>query len=183
MSEYGRLTLLAFGQYEPGGDINRQFYAPRLLSKSLPESLGRLAALEELGIRSNENLVQLPETLGECTALKRLSLPFCERLKSLPQTLSQCVALQYLALDMNTSLASLPDLSGLRYLNVSSNKSWDDPGFVHLKEWVDNGCKATTVDPTSLNQQLKERERIMEDRRQQARERQVMEHRRLTSGR
>jgi Leucine-rich repeat (LRR) protein len=91
---------------------------------SLPEGLGRLAALQVLILDHNQ-LSSVPESLGQLTALKSLYLHH-NRLDSLPESLGRLTALRWLDLSYN-KLSSVPEallghLAALQYLCLQHNQ-------------------------------------------------------------
>ncbi len=89
----------------------------------LPESLGRLTALQSLNLSWNQ-LTALPESLGQLTALRSLILSD-NQLTALPESLGRLTALQSLKLDRNQLTAlpeSLGQLTALQSLDLYSNE-------------------------------------------------------------
>ncbi len=76
---------------------------------TLPESIGKCAALKELACSSNQ-LVTLPDSLGNCAALQKI---WCSnnQLRTLPESIGKCAALQILICN-NNQLRTLPESLG-----------------------------------------------------------------------
>ena len=53
----------------------------------VPESMGQLAALTMLDLRSCSSLTRLPESMGQLTALTTLNLSGCDSLTGLPESM------------------------------------------------------------------------------------------------
>jgi Leucine-rich repeat (LRR) protein len=66
--------------------------------QQLPDAIGQLTALTNLGIAYCSIIQQLPEAIGQLTALSSLDLGYCSSLQHLPETLSQLTALSSLSL-------------------------------------------------------------------------------------
>ncbi|CAL4994030.1 unnamed protein product [Urochloa decumbens] len=62
----------------------------------LPESIGRLASLNELYIRDCNGITSLPESIGALTSLKELNISYCECITSLPESIQQLTKLERL---------------------------------------------------------------------------------------
>ncbi|MCB1117404.1 MAG: leucine-rich repeat domain-containing protein, partial [Chlamydiia bacterium] len=75
--------------------------------KALPDSIGGLTALKELGVSWNK-LESLPDAMGGLTALTRLHV--CgNKLKALPDSIGGLKALKVINLDGNELLTSIPE--------------------------------------------------------------------------
>ncbi|MFX0113212.1 MAG: leucine-rich repeat domain-containing protein [Candidatus Hodarchaeota archaeon] len=89
----------------------------------LPESIGNLAALQELILFSN-HLEALPESFGKLKSLRFLNL-VGNKLKTLPESFTELYSLQILYLNQN-KLSNLPKTFGclkkLQRLNLRNNR-------------------------------------------------------------
>ena len=101
----------------------------------VPESLGKLTALQGLSIFNNQ-LTTLPEALGKLTALQTLDLQY-NQLTTLPEALVKLTALQRLVL-FNNRLTTLPEslgqLAALQWLDLANKIS--DRGGVKITRRV-----------------------------------------------
>ena len=116
----GRLVALYLGP-------NRDFsFSYRI--RELPESIGRLDALQILGLGWNE-LEALPEAIGDLVNLEELRL-HDNRISSLPQAIGDLPRLEELLLGHN-ALHELPASTGyltsLRALHLNDNPLWELP--------------------------------------------------------
>lgn len=112
--------------------------------ESLPESIGDLASLEHLIIKSGK-LKELPENFGKLKNLKILDLSG-NRLESLPNSFCELKSLEYLNL-ANNKISKLPqrfnNLQKLKFLSLAYNKLEQFPTKINklnsLKElWLSN---------------------------------------------
>ena len=91
--------------------------------RSLPESIGKLANLQELRLAHMRNIKSLPESIGDLTNLKVLTI-FFSGIESLPQSIGNLQGLRTLYLSGNPNLKSFPDsigaLTRLEHLNLDS---------------------------------------------------------------
>ena len=71
---------------------------------TLPESMGNLTQLTELGLMGCESLTTLPESIGKLTQLTELDLRGCEKLTMLPESIQQLTKLD------NGSLLSIANI-------------------------------------------------------------------------
>ncbi|CAI5473310.1 unnamed protein product [Closterium sp. Yama58-4] len=87
---------------------------PRL--SSLPEAIGRFAALQQLHLKFLDQLTALPHSLGFLTAMEELKVVECGNLVNLPESVSAMGALTTLILD-GCVFSSLPgDIGQLQNL-------------------------------------------------------------------
>ena len=118
--------------------------------RTLPERLGDCVALKTLTLSVCDGLIALPEGLGDCTALMTLVLASCRSLTALPERIGDCVALMTLNLFYCASLSALPerlgDCAALTTLNLTLCL-----GLASLPERLDNCAVLTTLDLTNCN--------------------------------
>ena len=85
---------------------------------ALPDAIGGLTALEELGL-TGCSITALPAAIGELKELKYLFLEGCSSLTSLPNAIGELKALTYLNLEGCSSLAALPPaIDAMHWLEV-----------------------------------------------------------------
>jgi len=135
-------------------------------SQTIPESIGHLTALNQLGLAYNQ-LTTLPESIGHLTALNQLVLQN-NQLTTLPESIGHLTALNQLSLQ-NNQLTTLPEsighLTALSYFSVDQNPftKVSEPcfqlnsliemcGFVILQM-----PQNTEIDSLPIPQELKER--------------------------
>jgi hypothetical protein len=122
----------------------------------LPESIGKLRALQHLRVDSNQ-LTALPESIGQLAALQELYASK-NQLTALPESIGQLAALQHLHVDSN-QLTALPEsigqLAALKQLHVDSNQLTALPesiGHLAALEQLNVNCNLLTAVPESIGQ-------------------------------
>jgi hypothetical protein len=98
----------------------------------LPDAIGGLTALEELGL-TGCSITALPAAIGELKVLKYLFLEGCSSLTSLPNAIGELKALTYLNLEGCSSLAALPPaIAAMHWLEVKGGPRSGSACFAEL---------------------------------------------------
>ena len=111
----------------------------------LPESIDRLTALEYLDL-SDTQITKLPESIGRLTALKELSLGG-EKITELPESIGNLSSLEGLDLT-GSSITKLPD--SLSKLNKLESLSLHHTRLTELPEWIGDLPNLKWLDLTGM---------------------------------
>ena len=122
---------------------------------SLPDSIGELAGLEQLGVSSNQ-LAAVPETIGTLANLKQLILRW-NNLASLPDSFADLHSLEQLDLSNNlfeelpACVCRLSNLAKLRIVNIPDNEFMRSSSHNQLTTLPEDIAFLTSLDTLSLN--------------------------------
>jgi len=132
------------------------------LTGAVPAEVGRLSALIQLNLNSNQ-LTSVPAEIGQLTALRELNLN-SNQLTSVPAEIGQLTALRELYLGEN-QLTSLPaeigQLAALEWLDLSENQLTRVPaeiGLLRSLTWLNLFGNQLTSLPAEIGQLISLRE-------------------------